>query len=140
MQRHMTDLGVYLRAAWAVRAGENVYDVTDDNHWHYHYPPLFAILLTPMADPPAGTDRSGMLPFAISVVIWYCLNLSCLAFAVHQFGRILEEGSGDPSPIGGRRWWQLRLFPILACLVPTGQTLMRGQVSLLLLALLAAAA
>src|SRR5690349_17879964 len=53
LRRHMTDLGVYLRAAWAVRSGEDLYDITDDNHWHYQYPPLFAILLVPLADPPS---------------------------------------------------------------------------------------
>jgi hypothetical protein len=37
---------------------------------------------------------------------------------------------------GGRRWWALRLWPVLACVVPIGHTLMRGQVNLLLLALL----
>ena len=35
----MTDLHVYLRAAWAVRAGADIYDVVDDNRWHYQYPP-----------------------------------------------------------------------------------------------------
>src|SRR5205807_2477758 len=54
LTRRMTDLGVYLRAAWAVQDGQDLYDVTDDNGWHYLYPPLFAILLVPFADPPLG--------------------------------------------------------------------------------------
>src|SRR5205085_3345118 len=120
------------------------YDVTDDNHWHYHYPPLFAVLLTPLADPPAGVERRGVPPFAFSAAIWYVFNLLCLGFAVHQFARVLEEGSADAAvrnqPVGCQRWWRLRLFPVFACLVPTAHTLMRGQVNLLLLALLAAAA
>src|SRR6516165_9185130 len=53
LTRRMTDLDVYLRAAWAVRTGADIYTITDDNGWHYHYPPLFAILMTPLADPPA---------------------------------------------------------------------------------------
>ena len=53
MRRRMTDLNCYLRAAWAVRqGGADLYHVFDDNGWHYNYPPLFAILLTPLADPP----------------------------------------------------------------------------------------
>src|SRR2546421_54702 len=59
LKRPMTDLQVFLRAAWAVRTGDNIYTITDDNDWHYHYPPLFAIVLVPLADPPAGADRSG---------------------------------------------------------------------------------
>ena len=36
MQRRMTDLGVYLRAGWAVRSGADIYDVTDDNDHRTH--------------------------------------------------------------------------------------------------------
>src|SRR5262249_2322269 len=36
LKRHMGDLGVYLRAAWAVRTGVDPYQVTD-NDWHYCY-------------------------------------------------------------------------------------------------------
>jgi hypothetical protein len=39
-------------------------------------------------------------------------------------------------PRGCRRWWLLRVVPFLACIVPIGHTLMRGQVNLVLLALL----
>lgn len=141
LKRRMTDLGVYLRAAWAVRAGENIYDVTDNNGWHYQYPPCLAILLTPLADPPAGVECPGALPFSVSVATWYVLNLLCLVFAVHKLAQALESDSADPrvpiQPVGCRRWWALRIGPVLVCLVPICQTLMRGQVTLLLLALLA---
>src|SRR5262249_13819404 len=50
----MGDLGCYLRAGYAVRTGgAHLYDYTDDNGWHYNYPPLFAVLMAPLADPPA---------------------------------------------------------------------------------------
>jgi alpha-1,2-mannosyltransferase len=140
LKRHMTDLGVYLRAAWAVRVGEDPYTVTDDNGWHYHYPTLFAILMVPFADPPAGADRTGMLPFWLIVALWYAFSLVCAAFAVHMLAGALEQTSPDPAvrgqPRGCRRWWALRLLPMLACLVPIGHTLARGQVNLLLLLLL----
>ena len=54
LRRPMTDLQVYLRAAWAARSGGDIYAITDDNGWHYHYPPLLAIALIPLADAPAG--------------------------------------------------------------------------------------
>jgi hypothetical protein len=143
MQRRMTDLGVYLRAAWAVRTGANIYRVTDNNDWHYQYPPLFAILMVPLADPPAGADRAGMLPYAVAVALWYVFNVTCLALAVHVLASALEERSGREAvrrqPAGCRRWWALRVLPVLACAAPVGHTLMRGQVNLLLLALICAA-
>jgi alpha-1,2-mannosyltransferase len=143
------DLNVFLRAGWAVRAGADLYAVTDDNGFHYHYPPLLAILAAPLADPPAGADRTGMLPYSVSVAVCYLLNLFFLAFAVHQLARALEQNIGGTGvspvgrlrfdwPAGSRGWWALRLVPILACVIPLGHTLSRGQVNLLLLALFAA--
>jgi hypothetical protein len=77
-----------------------------------------------------------MLPYAASVGICYVLNLLLLAAAVHTLARTLE-GPAAPPP-GSRRWWALRVGPLLVCAIPIGHTLMRGQVNLLLLALLAA--
>ena len=42
-----------------MRTGENLYVVADENGFHYIYPPLLAILLTPFADPPR---RASMRP------------------------------------------------------------------------------
>jgi hypothetical protein len=144
LSRHMGDLGCYLRTAWAVRAGADIYAIEDDNHWHYSYPPLLAILLTPLADPPPGVDRAGMMPFGLSAAIWYLISLACLLLGVNVLARALEETySIQPmhgQPLRCRRWWALRLMPILACLPPIAHTLMRGQVNLLLLALLCATA
>jgi hypothetical protein len=140
MQRRMTDLGVYLRAGWAVRSGADIYDVTDDNGWHFQYPPLFAILMAPLADPPAGAEHARAVPYAISVAIWYALGIFFLAVGVNSLASALEQTSSDPRvralPRGCRRWWALRLIPVIACLAPIGHTLMRGQVNLLWLALL----
>jgi hypothetical protein len=147
MQRRMTDVDCYLRAAWAVRTGQDLYEILDPNDWHYNYPPLFAILMTPLADPPPSADRSGMLPFWLSVAIWYIVSLGCLVLAVHWLAGAIERTTSLPSPLPGsgrgrgvrpfcRRWWALRIVPILVCFLPIGHSLMRGQVNLLLLALL----
>jgi alpha-1,2-mannosyltransferase len=135
--RRKGDLDVFLRAGWAVRSGADLYDVTDNNGFHYHYPPFFAILMAPLGDPPDGADRTGALPFGASVAICYVLNLLCLALAAHGLAFALEKsGAVPPGVPGGRRWWALRLWPVLACAIPIGHTLMRGQVNLLILALL----
>lgn len=47
-----TDLDVFLRAAWAVRANEDIYATFSERGWNYVYPSTFAILLTPIAEPP----------------------------------------------------------------------------------------
>jgi hypothetical protein len=144
MQRRMTDLGVYLRVAWAVRAGEDIYDTIDNNGWHYQYPPLFAILMVPLADPPAGVRAEGVVPYPVAVALWYGFSVLCLAAGVHTLARALEEQAapalGGIPPTGCRRWWMLRVVPVLACITPIGHTLMRGQVNLLLLTLLCATA
>jgi alpha-1,2-mannosyltransferase len=140
LPRPMGDLGAYLKPAWAIRTGRDPYQITDHNGWHYVYPPLLAILLVPLADAPPGVDRLGLLPISVSTAIWYAFNVLCLVLAVHWLASALETTSPDETikgrSFGGRRWWSLRLLPVLACLPPIGHTLMRGQVNLLILALL----
>lgn len=138
LKRRMGDFSVFARTAWAVRSGEDIYAVADANGFHYHYPPLFAILLTPLADPPTPGPRA--LPYAVSVGAWYVLSLFFLAFGVHQLASALEQTSSDSETRwvlrGSRRWWALRVLPILACLPDVGASLVRGQVDALLLLLL----
>jgi hypothetical protein len=140
LHQRMGDLEVFLRAAWAVRTGHDIYTITDSKGFHYHYPPLFAILLVPLADPPPTADRSWALPYPVTVAAWYCLNLLFLAAAIHCLAGVLERTLPGPAgrqlPRGCRRWWALRLVPVLACMPAVGHTLMRGQVGLLLLLLL----
>src|SRR6185295_8281099 len=80
-----TDLGDYLRAAWAVRTGGDPYSTVDLNGWHYNYPPLLAILTAPIADPPdAPADQQWStaghwtLPWAVVVPFWYLLSVAAL--------------------------------------------------------------
>ena len=141
LHRRMGDAGVFFRAAWAVTSGADIYDVSDDNHWHFNYPPLFAILMTPLADAPPNESQAGQLPFWASIGIWYAFNIGCMILAVHLLASALEATSSREDvrrqPAGCRRWWYLRLLPILVCLPPVGLSLMRGQVNMLLLLLLA---
>jgi alpha-1,2-mannosyltransferase len=139
--RH-TDLADFLRAGWAVRSGNDPYQVTEDHGWHYNFPPLLAIVLAPMADPPKGTNQRGMVPFPLSVAIWYALSLLFLAAAAQIMARTLEEAAvksgmrrGPPS---SRQWWRLRLLPLVVCIAPIGFTLSRGQINIALLLLLCA--
>ena len=140
LPRHCGDLKVFSRAAWAVRTGHDLYDISDDNGFHYLYPPTFAVLLAPLADAPAGESREGLLPYPSTVLYWYFFNVVCLLLSAHWLASALEESSPatqtcQSSP-ADRRWWGLRLWPVLACLPPIGHTLSRGQVGVFLLLLL----
>jgi len=71
--RSTSDLGVYLRAAWAAKQGESLYAVADSRGWHYIYPPLLASLLVPLANPPEDTPaeaRAAAVPYRLSVSLW----------------------------------------------------------------------
>jgi len=134
--KRMNDIGPYLRSAWAVRTGGEIYAVTDDRGWHYVYPPLFAIMMTPFADPPQGIDRSGYLPYEVSVGIWYMLTLTIGVFGVGILARAIEDPYRNLIAGMGRRfslqWWALRVIPLVILLPAIGRSQMRGQVGLLI--------
>jgi hypothetical protein len=134
MMNPKTDFQVYARAAWAVHAGEDLYAVTDDNGWHYIYPPAFAILLAPLADPYPYLPREGYLPFWLSAGIWYLVGLAAAVYSVHAFAAAVLPDAAR----GSRRWWTARLGPFLICLGGTVLAISRGQVNTVLVALIAA--
>jgi alpha-1,2-mannosyltransferase len=141
LSRRMGDLDVFLRAAWAVRNDADIYAITSDNDWHYLYPPLYAILMTPLADPPKDGDAAGYVPYKYSVAICYLISLLSLFVGVHVLASAMEArvfAGGQPAYC--RRWWLLRILPIVICFLPIGHTLMRGQVNVVVLAMLCAAA
>ncbi len=136
----MTDIGPYLRAAWSVRTGGDMYKITDDRNLHYVYPPLFAILMTPLADPPRGEDRTGYLPYAVSVGIWYIITMALGVAGIGILARTMEDPFRNLAAGRGRRfsqrWWALRTVPLLVLLPAIGRCQMRGQVGLLIVFLL----
>jgi len=140
-QHRHTDAGVYFRAAWAIRADADPYTVTDDNGWHYIYPPTLALLIGPLADPPKGQTRERGLPYPVSVALWFGLNVAALGLALHWLASALEATSANPQLASPRRfgwrWWSLRIAPLGVCLFQIGTTLARGQVTPIVLLCLA---
>ncbi|MGH7243106.1 MAG: glycosyltransferase family 87 protein [Phycisphaerales bacterium] len=145
-----TDVGVYFRAAWAIRAGIDPYVVRDTNDWSYLYPPPLAILSIPFAEAPVAGDvsiatQSGGLfqsevppnnngmRYLAGVIVWYLLGVAALFVACHWLAQAIRLSSSDPEirsmPRFCRRWWQDRLFPAVLCCVAIGSTLVRGQVN-----------
>jgi len=133
-QTPKTDFGVFARAGWAVRAGLDIYDVTDDNGWHYAYPPPFAVAMVPLGHPYRFLPQDGYVPYAVSVGVWYVLSLLAIGYAVHAFAGAVLPGLER----GSRRWWYARLVPVYVCLGGVGHTLGRGQVNPFVVALWAA--
>ncbi len=137
LTRRMGDVGCFFRAGWAAREGINVFDVMCDNTWHFNYPPFFAIVMAPLGDPAQGFDRAGYLPFSVSVAIFYLLNVLSLLLGVHWCAVAFETLYFPTQPRFCRRWVWLRLYSIVVCLYPIGQTLGRGQVNHFVFAALA---
>ena len=146
LHRRMGDLGVYLRGAWAARqGGEQLYTISCDGGWHYVYPPLLAILLAPLADPPAGVSQPPWsLPYKVSVGVWYLFSVLCVCAALHALASALERHATEtrqaPPPCVGSRL--VGAAPVAATGLPGTRCRrpgVRGQVTPLLLALLCAA-
>ncbi|MBI3702224.1 MAG: DUF2029 domain-containing protein [Afipia sp.] len=125
-----TDFGVYLRAAYAVRSGGDIYQATDNNGYHYTYPPAFAVIMTPFADAPAGVSRDGLLPYSFSAALWTIFNFFLVARIVHVLARLVMPDE----PAGTRRWWYARTIPIYVTLGGLFYSIGFGQVNVLLVA------
>src|SRR5438105_2362787 len=95
MQFRHTDFGVYARAGWAVQTGHDIYQVTDDGGLHYCYPPTFAIMMTPFAEPPTRAERHSYLPFFVSVALWYAMSVTFACLASHILASAIESTLPD---------------------------------------------
>jgi hypothetical protein len=134
------DVRVFFRAGWAIWTGYPLYEVHDQHGWTYHYPPTFALLMGPFAEPLPGYPRPWWaLPYPAAVAVWYLLSAAFLVLAVHFWAAALERYRQIRSPHGflsGEFW--LRLGPVLAVIPFIGDGLARGQPTPLLLLLVVA--
>jgi hypothetical protein len=135
MSHRHTDAGVYFRAAWAIQHNQDIYQITDDNGWHYHYPPTLATLLIPLSDPPHD-EQSGSgwkAPYPLAIAIWYAASFLAFCLGLHLLAGTLEGIAQRPvfrnPPPFSRIWWALRTWPMVICIVPMGSSLGRGQVT-----------
>lgn len=129
------DAQVFFRGGWAIWSGYPLYQVTDHHGWTNHYPPTFALLMAPFANPlPGYPQPAWALPYPVAVAVWYLLNAACLLLAVHVWANALERHRPLAVQAGYlQRGYALRLGPILALLPFLGDSLARGQTVPLLL-------
>jgi len=91
--------------------------------------------------PAARSAECGVFALmALSVAIFFLVNVVCLLISAHNLASALEEkafaAQTEMVPcVGGCS----RLWPIMVCLLPIGHTMMRGQVNMIVLTLLCAA-
>jgi hypothetical protein len=116
--RHKTDFTAYTEASRAFFDGRDPYAVTNVRGWGYLYPPLFALLVRPVADFDSQTQVFLFFLFSV-VVAWGC---------VHELRRLAEGlGVGGTGGVNGWDW----LAGALAVSLPALNTLQRGQIGVL---------
>ena len=130
-QVHKSDLTVYTEASKAFFDGRDPYTVANPRGWHYLYPPLFAIVLEPLAQFDSQTQ----------VVVWYFLNLLVVWGCYRESRRILallptgagsdETGAPSYGEAKTARWVVWLAAATIA--MPVLNTLQRGQVGVLVL-------
>lgn len=125
---HKTDFTAYTIAGGAFFDGRDPYTVTNIRGWGYCYPPLFAMLVSPL-------DR---LDPRWQVSIWFFISVAVVAGLYHEgaslFKTFASMAGYQPATRGFPRWivWAalaLTALPIMNCL-------QRGQVDVLKLYLL----
>src|ERR1700730_993054 len=132
------DLQVFFRAAWAIWTGYPLSDVPDSHGWSYHYPPSFALIMAPFANPlPGHPQPPWALPFPAAVGTWYAIGAVAMFAAVHVWASAIERLSGVRARPGfWQSWWALRLGPLLALLTFAGGGLGAGQPTAILILLM----
>jgi hypothetical protein len=123
---HRTDFTVYTEAGAAFFDGRDPYKVTNPRGWYYLYPPLFALLVSPLA----------ALDFKGQVVVWYLISL-ILAFGCYSESRrlwiLLVASDAGEAAVGHNSAFRIGACAGLTVLLPTLECLQRGQVGIALL-------
>lgn len=109
---YRTDVTVFMRAAQAVDAGQDIYDAKTERQWNYVYLPLLAVLLKPAAH----------LPLWVVVPAWYLISMAMLAGTVICTARLCK---GVPYV------WRTAILALVLSLPATLNTVSRGQLGIL---------
>jgi hypothetical protein len=126
---HRTDLTVFTEAGAAFFDGRDPYEITNPRGWMYLYPPLFAILMTPLH----------FLPPQVQGVIWYFLSLAMAWGCFREIVRLMHHVGVAEFTQGKdaqKTFFWIQVAVVMAILFPTLDCLQRGQVGILILYLL----
>ena len=122
---HRTDFTVYTIAGQTMLYGGDPYTVSNPRGWKYLYPPLFALLVAPLAD--LDPEIQVTVWFAISVLLgWGCLR-ECVRIA-----RVALPSEPLRGPFGPIPTW-IGAAAVTAAAVPALNCLQRGQIGIAVL-------
>lgn len=122
---HRTDFTVYTIAGQTMLYGGDPYTVSNPRGWKYLYPPLFALLVAPLAD--LDPEIQVTVWFAISVLLgWGCLR-ECVRIA-----RVALPSEPLRGPFGPIPTW-VGAAAVTAAAVPALNCLQRGQIGIAVL-------
>ena len=121
---HRTDLTVYTEAGAAFFDGRDPYAVASPRGWHYLYPPLFAILIAPLAS----------LEPTIQATIWFGVSVLLCCGCFMECRRLINLGlKEDNESRSASSVTVIAAFTWLAAAFPVLNTLQRGQVGVAVL-------
>ncbi len=122
---YRTAFTVYTEAGAAFFDGRDPYEVTNPRHWYYLYPPLFALLVSPLA----------ALDYKSQVVVWYIISLvlafGCYSESRHLWTLLVASDAGE-ADVGRNAAFRIGACAGLTVLLPTLECLQRGQVGIAL--------
>ncbi len=125
---HKTDFTVYTEAGAACFDGRDPYVVTNSRGWHYLYPTLFAILVSPLHE--LDTRNQVLVWFTISVLAcWGCYR------ELMRIARQVLPNGRRPGHFGLIPTW-LGTLSVAAVTLPALNCMQRGQVGVAKLYLL----
>jgi len=123
---HRTDFTVYTAAGAAFFDGREPYQVASPRGWHYLYPPMFALLVSPLA----------ALDLKSQVVVWYIISLvlalGCYSESRRLWTLLVASDSGE-AVVTRNAGFRIGVCAGLTVLLPTLECLQRGQVGIALL-------
>ncbi len=128
IHEHRTDFTVYTEAGAAFFDGRDPYQVTNPRGWRYLYPPLFAIVVSPLH----------ALPSTGQVCVWFVLSVAMAFGCYYEMRRLIallnrQRAFGEGQT---RLLFWIGLAGLVTVLLPSLNCLQRGQVEILKLYLL----
>jgi hypothetical protein len=115
---HKTDFTVYTEAGAAFFDGRDPYAVSNPRGWHYLYPPLLAIMLSPLS----------RLETQTQAIVWYFVSLAAAFGTFCECRRLWRSLSSDE--VAPPAW--LAALGAATVALPALNCLQRGQVGIVL--------
>ena len=113
-----TDFTVYTGAAQAVLDGADIYGIQNVRGWRYVYPPLFSIVMVPLAK----------IPLWAAVIAWYLMSVAAVFHSIRMCVAMTRHRLSTH-----RETMILHYMPLLIVIGLLLDGIARGQASLLLM-------